>query len=301
MTVMRKRKTKPTSERKPSAPGWMEEAFRAMGRPLLKAAPWAALAAAVTAGIAFGADRMRRAVSPGYEIHPASLARSERQTVGRLPVDFMVEPRGLPASLNALDRGVATVIAQAYARDPWVEEVRSVRILRPNRVEVSLACRMPVAFVVVDQTYYWVDRTGVRVPGEFPDRMPSEAGLLLIYGTSGPVPEPGQSWPDPGVRPGAEIAVTLQNDARALDLVVIDVSNIDGRRDPKLSEIVLFNRRGTRILWGRPPSTDRPGELAPADKLRQLRAAAREHLLDRGGFVDIRFPGRVVERPAEAR
>lgn len=297
----RRRKTAGSSRRRRHKPGWVEEAFLALWPPLRSALPWLVLGAAILATAAVGADRMRRNVlrRARFRIDPASLRIEHTQPVGSVECRLAIEPRDLPERLSALEGGVASRIAQAYARDSWVEEVHRVTIGYPNRVNVDLVPRTPVAFVQVGSAYYWVDRHGVCLPGEWHGNMPEGTGLVFITGAREPVPMAGQSWLDEGVRAGAETALILKDDVRALGITAVDVSNINGRRNPHQSEIALLTNRYTRILWGRPPYTDRPGELAPEAKRRQLLEAARRGYLAGRGTVDVRFPDLIRFVPPE--
>ena len=207
---------------------------------------------------------------------------------------------GLRGRLSALDRGVAATLAAAFERHPWVERVRSLKVAYPNRVQVELSIRRPVAAVRVDEDYIWVDREGIRLPGVLSRRSLEAGGLVYVEGAMRPVPEVGRPWSDPGVRAAAEIALFLGEDARAFDITAIDVSNINGRIDYRLSEIVLLTAHHTRILWGRPPKSDRLGELTPEEKLRLLRLAAAKGMLKGPGEVDIRFPNQAIGRPPPA-
>ena len=93
-----------------------------------------------------------------------------------------------------------------------------------------------------------------------------------------------------------DVLVGNAHDTVSLDITAIDVTNINGRVDRRLSEIVLLTAHHTRILWGRPPGTRLPGELPPADKLRLLRLAAAKGMLNGPGEVDIRFPNQAIGR-----
>jgi len=281
----------------------MEEALRALLPPARKALPWVLMGLVAVGLVVFGADRVgERVRSRGrFVIKPADLRLRRVQQIGDLQVEVEVSPIDLPAKVSALDRGVAGTLADGFGRHPWVEQVRSLAIRYPNRVKVSLTLRRPVVAVRVRDTYCWVDPAGVCLPGTLRRRRLDEAGLMYVEGARGPVPDAGQPWPDPGVRAGAETAAVLADDAKAFDITVVDVSNINGRQDHRLSEIVLLTARHTRILWGRPPSTERLGELPPEQKLRLLRLAAAKGLLNGRGDVDIRFPNEAIGRPPPIR
>ena len=281
----------------------MEEALRALLPPARRALPWALMGLVAVGLVVFGADRVSERVrSRGrFVIKPADLRLRQVQQIGGLQVPVEVSPIGLPAEVSALDRGAAGTLADGFARHPWVEQVRSLTIRYPNRAKVRLTLRRPVVAVRVRDMYCWVDRAAVRLPGALRQRTLEESGLMYVEGAGGSVPDPGQPWPDPGVGAGAGTAVVLADDAKAFDITVVDVSNINGLHDHRLSEIVLLTARHTRILWGRPPSTERLGELSPGQKLRLLRLAAAKGLLNRPGDVDIRFPNEAIGRPPPIR
>lgn len=300
--MAKRRRTSSKKAARTAQVGWMEEAFRALWPPIRRGLPWVLLGLVLAGGAGFGASRVRRSVADRdrFRIRTADLYEEHFEQLGPFRLRIPVEPVGLPEHLSALEEGVATRIARAYAAAPWVEDVRLVKVTHPNVVTRSLAVRRPVAFIQLGEVYYWVDRMGVNLPlpEQFRRRMPAETGLMFIRGVRGPVPPEGSAWTDRGVRAGAEVAVVLADDARTLGLTAIDVSNIDGRVDRGLSEIVILNTKFTRILWGRAPGSDRPGELSTADKLHQLRAAHSGGYLEAGQTVDIRFPHRAIRRPS---
>ena len=87
--------------------------------------------------------------------------------VGKLTRGVVVTAVGLPQRLRALERGTARLIAEALERDPWVEQVHSVKIKHPKQIFVHLTHRTPAAAVLarpLEGVYCWVDRTGVRLP-----------------------------------------------------------------------------------------------------------------------------------------
>ena len=69
--------------------------------------------------------------------------------------------------------------------------------------------------------------------------------------------------------PRADDVVRLPH-RQHLRLTTIDVSNHNGRIDPRRPEVVLLTAYDTRIAWGRPPDTDKPGEVSAGEKIERL-------------------------------
>lgn len=153
------------------------------------------------------------------------------------------------------DPDLASRFREACVRSPWVESVREVRPRFPNRVDVLLEIRKPVAGILgEDRRIDLVDEDGRRLPGSR-SRPPSGLGhvFLRLDGVEAPRPGAGEVW-SPAVREGVSVAKILngrQDLVRAAGIVIVDVSNVGLRRDRNESEIVLRTASGVAIEWGR--------------------------------------------------
>ena len=183
----------------------------------------------------------------------------------------------LDVPLSIMDPDLTDRIADAFSMHPWIAKVRRVAKSHPARVEVELVYRRPVCMVQVPGGLLPVDAEGVLLPsGDF---SPIEAGRYprLVGVQTVPVGPVGTRWGDARVVGGAEIAATFGPvwGQLGLDRVVASTLVEVGHRDEFLYE--LYTRGGTRILWGRAPGTDMPGELPAVDKVARLKKYETEH------------------------
>jgi len=179
--------------------------------------------------------------------------------------------------LSILDPRLAERISKAFALHPWVAEVRRVQKFYPARVEVDLVYRRPVCMVSAAGGPYPVDAEGVLLPRD--DFSPVEISRYpqLVGIHSVPMGPVGTRWGDPRVVGGAEVAAVLLAawEELGLDRIVPSVAPENGPVEEYLYEI--WTRSGTRIVWGRAPGSDMPGEVPAADKAARLLKYKVEH------------------------
>jgi hypothetical protein len=181
---------------------------------------------------------------PPHESRPEFL--EEVQYFARLPDSVCVLDDGLPARLSA-----------AFARHPWVEEVKGVEITARRRVRVQLAYRVATLTVVLgDGTERPVDRHGVRLPAAAVDPdVPVLRGELRA-----PAGQEGQSWGDERVAAAARTAWLLAPYQDRLHLQTFEA----------LSDNMILSGAPYRVLWGAAPGSEPLGEAGAEVKVRRL-------------------------------
>jgi hypothetical protein len=181
---------------------------------------------------------------------------------------------GMADKLNTLDEKLSQDVQRAFAMHPWVKEVVEVRVIRPSRVQVKLEYREPVAVVHTTRLLKAVDREGVLLPHTLD---PDTQVYLTITGIrSTPSGPAGTKWDDAALAAGISVADALSPHHRHLGIGTIDVSSFrPGNSNP--GSIFLLTEHGTRVKWGRPPSTNYPGEVPAQDKIDRLNKYASEH------------------------
>jgi hypothetical protein len=183
----------------------------------------------------------------------------------------------LDGPLSILAPDLAERISKAFALHPWVAKVRRVQKSHPARVQVELVYRQPVCMVIAPGGPLPVDAEGVLLPRD--DFSPVEISRYphLVNIGSMPVGPVGTRWGDPRVVGGAEIAAVVGPawDELGLDRMVPSAAPESGSASEYLYE--LHTRGGTRILWGRAPGTDLPGEIRAEEKLARLKRYQTEH------------------------
>jgi hypothetical protein len=181
--------------------------------------------------------------------------------------------------LSLVDRELTVRLAAAFAAHPWVARVERVSKRYPSGVDVTIAYRRPTAMVEVQDGAGGlpVDGEGVLLPTK--DFSADDAQTYPRIGEihSTPAGNVGQSWGDPAVAGAAQVAAVLAADWQALELFRI----VPGERRPARTGFEytfdLITRSGTKIHWGRAPSSTVRGELPAAEKIAQLKRYAAQN------------------------
>ena len=183
----------------------------------------------------------------------------------------------LDRPLSIMDPELTEWIGTAFSLHPWVGEVSRVTKRYPARVEVELAWRRPVCMVrETSGRLLPVDVTGVLLPSDdfSPneiERYPRLEGIETV-----PVGPAGNRWGDARVLGGAEIAAAFGPSWQqlSLDRIVPLRSGMSTDEEPTYE---LSTRGGTKIIWGRAPNTDMPGEVPAVDKVARLKKYRQEY------------------------
>jgi hypothetical protein len=209
----------------------------------------------------------------------------------------------LDGPLSIMDDDLAERIRNAFSLHPWIGKVHNVTKHHPARVEVELVYRRPICMVEIRGDLLPVDIQGVLLPrGDF---SPIEAGRYprLVGIKTVPAGTVGESWGDPRVVGGVEIAAALGDAWDELKLSQIVPSGPLNTGIAESPTYTLVTCGGKQIPWGRPPSAEALGELPAAAKVARLKEYAAEHgTLDyRGGSPELDFhrlpTPRVSSRP----
>ncbi len=183
----------------------------------------------------------------------------------------------LGGPINLLDDELGPRVAEAFARNPWIEQVVEVRKLPSAAVQVDLKYRRPVCVVKAGERLLAVDHRSILLPvdGMTPSELERYPQLVGI--DRPPVAIPGEPWGSARVAGGAAIANVLAKvwDAWHLTRIVpFPVITQDGREQTHYS---LFTIGGTRITWGLPPGLETPGEISTQEKLARLTVYFSRH------------------------
>jgi len=226
-------------------------------------------------------------------------------------VEQVMRQAGLPDQLRMLDSDLTRRVAEAFQMHPWVAEVVRVEKAFPPKIEVTLEYRRPVAMVQVKQGMYPVDAQGVLLPPA--DFSVTDTQLYPVIQNVSSMPQgpAGTNWGDVSVAGAAHLAhVLLAADGKTphwkrFHLAAIWIpkrSDADLTIDDVTYE--LITQGGSRIIWGRAPGTDHPGELSPEQKLGRLERYLSEfHSFEapHGPYeIDIRHWQEISRRPLTA-
>ncbi len=192
---------------------------------------------------------------------------------------------------------------------PWIKTVRQLRRAYHKGpgdvIELDCEFRAPVALVQFGEDFWLVDGEGVRLPDRFTVRQipqiiygrDSQAGvqpnIRVIQGVRQAPPRlGGQTWAGDDLKAGLDLVRLLYGKPFCDEILTVDVSNFDGRRDAREAQLVLVTKYLTRIQWGRPINAkDYFVEVSTSQKLDYLsRIFGEYHRVDAGkSSVDIRF------------
>lgn len=184
---------------------------------------------------------------------PAAPLADARQCRWLTPRD-LTEINGAARFVGAstlYDRDVCRRLAEAYAANPWVERVSAVRRRFPDRIEVEMEIRRPVACVRRPAGLIPVDRSACRLPGDAASAGAAE--LPVIGGVWSAAPAPGRTWRDDSLADALRL-IELLNAALAghgpsMRLAAVEVrpSNSAYDRRPQLA---ARTAGGLLIEWG---------------------------------------------------
>jgi hypothetical protein len=229
-----------------------------------------------------GDDRERAfLVDPAYvelASGPAWMSGSVAESVRAALAELEPTPLRRDDEVTALTEAIA-------ASTGWVRSIDRIEKRYPNRLEVEVTLREPVALVETEHGLVLVDGDAVVVADAADSAEYLADHPLPLLRASRPlrVARPGQKVKDlaldEGLRVAAEIApyrADLAN--RGLDLDVIDLTPKERSGGTSLTDVELYTRNGLAIEWGRSRAHPKFGALEPsADaKVRGLlRVAAR--------------------------
>ncbi|MFQ5731492.1 MAG: cell division protein FtsQ/DivIB [Planctomycetaceae bacterium] len=220
-------------------------------------------------------------------------------------VDQVIRQAKIPDDVSLLEADLAENLARAFTAHPWVARVVEVKKSFPARVQVELEYREPVAMVEVAGGLFPVDDEGVLLPPKDFSTASTRRFPLVRGVQSEPQGPAGRSWGDAVVRDVARLARHLGPFWKELELASIVIVGRgaagDGSRDAKFE---LHTVDGSRILWGRAPGSDHPGELTAEQKIGRL----KKYHHDFGRFdkpfgpyeIDIRHWREITRRPITA-
>ena len=236
--------------------------------------------------------------SPDFKV-PQALARAQVAPAWADPTaaESVVM---LPAGRDTLlDPDLVPGVAASFASNPWVRRVVAVERVFPDQVRVRLELRTARLAVRRANGHVLVDRDGVRLPGVY-DKLPRHT--IEVAGAASVPPAAGRRWEGPEIASALEMATLAEGESilRGLDIRVVDVANLNGRRDPRSPDLCLVTAGGAYIGWGRAPSALRFGEPTLAEKLDNLRRTSENYpRLEGVSFVKIHQKGPARVKPVE--
>ncbi|MFG0317484.1 MAG: cell division protein FtsQ/DivIB [Planctomycetota bacterium JB042] len=270
-------------------------------------------------GVRWDPVKMRKVVTPVARVAAGlvvlaslGLVAARLAEVGRNDVRFLVVPsqlvaerlpRWMPATvrdvihervsdlapLSIFDGRFAERLAEGLrSATPWIEEVREVERLYPNRARVELVLREPVASVDVGDRRVVLDRRGVVLHEE--SRVAPTRFELPVYPVLGAeataAPRVGEAFPDPEVVAASLAAGELlsigepwASTVREIAPTALEVRCSIRGSVAAPGEVHVRTGSGVLVEWGRARASSRHGEdeLPIERKVRHLRRILRNY------------------------
>lgn len=201
---------------------------------------------------------------------------------------------GLKREYSMFEKDLTSKIAGLYEKNPLISKVYYVERELPNRINIKLELRRPIAIVKRKNREYLVDKDCVRLPAEF-YKYPLEDkdAVYIINRRRFKVVEHGEKWDNNAIREGINLLNYLKYNRidKLLDIGVFDVSNIRKRAKRGKNDINLWTRKGALVKWGCVPSSEKPDELSNHEKLQNLLSVVNEEgtSLAKMEYVDVRW------------
>ena len=210
---------------------------------------------------------------------------------------------GSGLSSFSLDTETARMVAQNLASFAWLE---SYRVQTTNRsIQISAEFRKPVVVVEMGSEKFYVDEELVVLDYIAMPKLPIVEAVGVQALTA---PAAGESWQ----RDDLQAVVSLVGLLNKMDSIVayerpllgqiraVDVSNYQGRRDPRQPHILLYTSDDTQIIWGAEPgSSQKYLEAREDEKLAMLYSFYEENgtLANRVKYIELRRPRKNIPQP----
>ncbi|HTF87991.1 MAG TPA: hypothetical protein VK843_06245 [Planctomycetota bacterium] len=151
---------------------------------------------------------------------------------------------------------------------PFVRSADEAEVLWPDGLRVPIVLRMPIACVRVGREVLPIANDGMLLPGAWPSPPAFGQGYLpeiALDGVSARKLRPGEVLWNDGVADALSVASSMWAELEGEDLARLGPSIIDARRARATSVedpgTVIYLGQSRRVLFGRAPSTQEPGEL----------------------------------------
>jgi hypothetical protein len=202
-----------------------------------------------------------------------------------------------------LNSDAARAVAKNLVSLAWLEGYQVQTTHEAIRIEAEY--RRPMALIKNDTRKFYVDEKLVVL-----DYMPMpKLPIVLVKGVESlTVPPAGRPWQ----RDDLKAAVSLLSLLHKMDAMVasgepllsqiraVDVSNFQGRREPREPHILLYAMDDTQIIWGAEPgSSQQYMEAREDEKLAMLYSFYEENgtLANRVKYIELRYPRKKVPQP----
>jgi len=234
---------------------------------------------------------------------PSYLPRAILDSLAQEAVDYTIfnrrHPKYAAEIRNPLDGHILKVLAAHYIHHPdlgynaWIRQIVFIRRnMLPNEqiIEIAATYRRPAAFLKIQNKYYLISRSGLRLPGIYTAAQHAQVNwLYTLTGYNGDLPKVGHAFNAKSIAAGLALARLLRNRPYSRQIADINVAGV-GKPSQKRPQIILITRWHTQVYWGQPPGVRSFFEVPTDRKLEYLQAIYHQyHRIDAGyAFVDLR-------------
>jgi hypothetical protein len=315
------RHSKPTATLKPPRGG-----SASTSRRRIPAAGWIVVAVLAAAGAGFGMSLLEGRVlggTDGASRLAGQAAIPDRPAWMPTRLADLIAAAIVPAGADYYDRQLTASVRGSAVACPWVKDVLRVAKFpaqgdRPAFVELQADYRMPVARVLVNGSYAYLDAEGVRLPADQvpmwaagvaadhlsyyidrgdvpPGLVPREIHYVEIQGVEARPPAVGELWPGDDVLAGLRLIRLFIARAYAYEITAVDVRNFAGRAAADEPHLLMWAQIGetrpTQIRFGRFPRPDGDFVVSPERKMSYLDEYVEDYgrLAGTHRYVDLRY------------
>jgi hypothetical protein len=188
---------------------------------------------------------------------------------------------------SAFDHQMLVDTYAVLKSNPWIRTIKQIRRVYGEKpgdtLEIDCDYRAPIALVKWGDFYWLVDGEGVKLPEAYTAQqvpkivvgLDKKLSIRIVEGVKQPPAQPGHKWQGDDLFAGLEMVKLLFDKSYAQEILKVDVTNFNGRKDAKEAQLVLVTRYGTEVRWGAPVSSVN-FEIPASQKLSTLQAIYEE-------------------------
>jgi len=291
--------------------GKQEKGVARLRAALPRCLAWAGVLALVAVAVSLGASRLWAAVSgrPEFTLDASALSFHNCPPCGRRAQMASELRKQLSAAIggrSVFDEDLCRRVEERLRAGPcfWIREVKSVRRLLPDRLELEMVFREPAALVQFGPDCYMIDADGYWLPDHLyllPEGWDTDRIPVIVNRKLRTSPPLARGWSGPALAVGARLHMFLLRSGLfdELPMKTLDVTHVgEAGYEP---DIVLTARNGVAIKWGCSDSYAQleglslpSGRNPDSRKLEMLRTKMGDYPgLEGLNYIDLRWVGKI--------
>ena len=190
------------------------------------------------------------------------------------------------------DKNISREIAFKYKQNNLFKRVIAVKRVFPNKINMSLELRKPLAEINSRNENFLIDCDSIRISYDYYNwPINGEQDVYILVNKLKSIPPDGKQCKDARVILAADLVRFLKknNADMALEIVKIDASNAGKRYTENTSGIVMWTKSGTMIKWGRSGLEKESDEPTDEEKLKNLLSVASAARIEDNDFAGLEY------------